>query len=380
LYREDGTPDMPTNREAQSRASRLPRRKNPYLNPHQQNELHKATTEYGRFCPVRKGSLAIVILISLALMTTPAWSQSVLSQVDDVLLDPVNITAEMSLQGVTVITFEALLTNLDSADMSSFSFRVDSLEANVLSASVNGTAAGAYATQLDRYTEITVSFSTPVLPGERVWLSVRVRALDLQSEPFAGASPGTLIADFIFYVRPLNEYHNFTFAATLPEEALLSEESLDPLFPDSGSNSTDGRSLSFVWFTSSLQPGQERVFIVKYQFPCTESGPFPGSPLLLWFGIGIGILVGAAIAVFGPRLMQRVRKIGRVRFVGVTTEEEEILDIIRAKGGKCLQKALYTDMDMSQAKVSLILTNLEERGLVRRFREGRENVVHIMEE
>jgi uncharacterized membrane protein len=26
------------------------------------------------------------------------------------------------------------------------------------------------------------------------------------------------------------------------------------------------------------------------------------------------------------------------------------------------------------------LNNLEERGLVRRFREGRENVVHIMED
>jgi uncharacterized membrane protein len=35
---------------------------------------------------------------------------------------------------------------------------------------------------------------------------------------------------------------------------------------------------------------------------------------------------------------------------------------------------------MSQAKVSLILNNLEERGLVRRFKEGRENMVHLMED
>jgi uncharacterized membrane protein len=35
---------------------------------------------------------------------------------------------------------------------------------------------------------------------------------------------------------------------------------------------------------------------------------------------------------------------------------------------------------MSQAKVSLILTALEERGLVRRFKDGRENTVHIIEE
>ena len=54
--------------------------------------------------------------------------------------------------------------------------------------------------------------------------------------------------------------------------------------------------------------------------------------------------------------------------------------MIRQKGGSCPQKDLYTEFDMSQAKVSLILNNLEERDLVRRFREGRENVVHIMED
>ena len=66
--------------------------------------------------------------------------------------------------------------------------------------------------------------------------------------------------------------------------------------------------------------------------------------------------------------------------MGVTSEEEEVLEVIRQKGGSCPQKDLYTEFDMSQAKVSLILNNLEERGLVRRFREGRENVVHIMED
>ena len=82
---------------------------------------------------------------------------------------------------------------------------------------------------------------------------------------------------------------------------------------------------------------------------------------------------------FGPKILYRLRRIGKVRFVVVTSEEEEILEVIRQRGGSCPQKDLYTEFDMSQAKVSLILNNLEERGLVRRLREGRENVVHIME-
>jgi uncharacterized membrane protein len=94
----------------------------------------------------------------------------------------------------------------------------------------------------------------------------------------------------------------------------------------------------------------------------------------------LGIIAGIVLALGGPKFYQRIRRIGTVRFVGVTTEEEEVLEVIRQKGGSCPQKDLYTEFDMSQAKVSIILNNLEERGLVRRFREGRENVVHIMEE
>lgn len=336
--------------------------------------------EYGSGFCLRKEVLGLVILLSISLMTLPGSSQAEVSQIDEILLDPVHITAVMSPQGVTVIAFEALMRNLGPTDISQFVFRVDSLEANVLSATVNGSTTGVYASLLERYTEIVVSFPESVVTGESVWLNVRVRALDLQSDALAGANQGTLVADFIFYIRPLHEYHNFTFIATLPEEALLSEQSLVPVFPDSDSNFTDGRSLSFGWFTPTLQPGQERVFIIKYQYPCTESGPLGGSPLLLWIGIVIGIFVGAASVLFGPRVLQRLRRIGEVRFVGVTNEEEDILDTIREKGGSCLQKDLYTGSDMSQAKVSLILNNLEERGLVRRFREGRENVVHIMEE
>jgi uncharacterized membrane protein len=94
----------------------------------------------------------------------------------------------------------------------------------------------------------------------------------------------------------------------------------------------------------------------------------------------LGVLGGIVLTLGGPKAYERIKRIGSVKFVGVTSEEEEVLGVIRRKGGSCPQKDLYTEFDMSQAKVSLILNNLEERGLVRRFREGRENVVHIMED
>jgi uncharacterized membrane protein len=233
---------------------------------------------------------------------------------------------------------------------------------------------------LERYTEIVVSLPVSVETNESVWVNIRVRAFDFQSELVVGTDPTRLISDFIFYIRPLDTFYNFTFTAVLPSEALLSQESIVPIFPGADANYTNGVSLSFVWFTPTLHPGQERVFIIKYQLPNFENSPLGSSPLAILIVALLGVAAGMLLILFGPRVYQRIRKVGKVRFVGVTSEEEEILEILRTKGGSCSQKDLYRDLDMSQAKVSIILNNLEERGLVRRFREGRENVVHLMEE
>ncbi len=60
--------------------------------------------------------------------------------------------------------------------------------------------------------------------------------------------------------------------------------------------------------------------------------------------------------------------------------EREVVQLLSGKGGSCLQREIYENLDMSQSMVSMLLTGLEERGLIRRLREGRENIVHLVEE
>jgi len=61
--------------------------------------------------------------------------------------------------------------------------------------------------------------------------------------------------------------------------------------------------------------------------------------------------------------------------VGYLTE-----DLLTRKGGLCSQRDIYDDLGMSQSLASMVLTGLEQRGVVRRFREGRKNVVHLIDE
>jgi hypothetical protein len=321
--------------------------------------------------------MAALVLTSMLFL--PVQGDVQLAQLEDVILDPVEIKAIMTQDGITTLNLRARAINQGSTSITSISFRIDSLNVEILDSEVNNTATTSSLNTLDRYTEVVVFLPTPLEENDTTWVELNIEATDFQSEPYIGFDSTRYYGDFIFYIRPVTELANFTFTAILPQDALLSRESVVPLFPASDSNYTDGASLAFVWFTDSLQIGQERVFIVKYQYPNAQPGPL-GSFLFESILIAVlGVIAGIVLTMGGPKFYQRVKRIGIIKFVGVTSEEEEVLEVIRQKGGSCPQKDLYTEFDVSQAKVSLILNNLEERGLVRRFREGRENVVHIME-
>ncbi len=328
---------------------------------------------------MRRTVLAMITLFLASMLFLPVQGDVQLAQSEDVILDPVEIKAIMTQEGITTLNIRARAVNQGSTSITTLSCRIDSLEVEIIAAYLNDTVTTASSIQQDRYTEVIISLPTPLEENDTVWVEFTLESTDLQ-EPTVGFDSTKYYEDFVFYIRPMTDLANFTFTAVLPQDALLSRESVVPLFPASDSNYTDGASLAFIWFTDSLQVGQERVFIIQYQNPIAVSGSL-GSSLFESIVIGVlGVLAGVVLTIGGPKIYQRIKRIGTVKFVGVTSEEEEVLEVIRQKGGSCPQKDLYTEFDMSQAKVSLILNNLEERGLVRRFREGRENVVHIMED
>jgi uncharacterized membrane protein len=331
-------------------------------------------------CIVQKTSILLLSFVIVSLLLIPADGEAQLAQTSDILLDPVDIKAVMDNEGLTTVSVKARMVNNGGTSVTQLNFRIDSLSALLTLARVNQTLAIAETIEYDRYTEVVVDLGLTLGPNESVWIDLGFLASDFQSDLVNGTDIKMLVGDFIYYLRPLTGLGNITFTAVLPTGAMLSQQSIVPLFPNTDVNYTDGSSLSFVWYTSALQPGQERVFIIKYQTPNYEASPI-GSFIIESIVIAfLGFASGIGIVILGPRILYRLKRIGKVRFIGVTSEEEEVLEVIRRKGGSCPQKDLYTEFEMSQAKVSLLLNNLEERGLVRRFREGRENVVHIMED
>jgi uncharacterized membrane protein len=59
----------------------------------------------------------------------------------------------------------------------------------------------------------------------------------------------------------------------------------------------------------------------------------------------------------------------------IPSDLQEVLSIIRDRGGRITQKDLRLRLNCSEAKASLMITDLEDRGLVKKVKKGRGNVI-----
>lgn len=64
----------------------------------------------------------------------------------------------------------------------------------------------------------------------------------------------------------------------------------------------------------------------------------------------------------------------------LSSDLHEVMNTIRSHKGRITQKDLRSRLDYSEVKVSLLLSELEKRGLIRKLKNGRENIVILLDE
>lgn len=103
---------------------------------------------------------------------------------------------------------------------------------------------------------------------------------------------------------------------------------------------------------------------VQILFP--ENGD--SSRLLVW---GFVLLLAIALmAFFGVPAYRRSR--AKIEFDSLP---EEILGFVRKSGGRVTQKDIRKQFPMSEAKISLVLTDLEAKGSIQKIRKGKANII-----
>jgi uncharacterized membrane protein len=98
------------------------------------------------------------------------------------------------------------------------------------------------------------------------------------------------------------------------------------------------------------------------------------------FGIILVILAFIAIILYFHFSKSHFIKESKESEIKSETEEEleKIIKFIKTKGGRVTQKEIRKEFPSSEAKISLIITELESKNIVKKIKKGRGNVIILI--
>jgi len=128
---------------------------------------------------------------------------------------------------------------------------------------------------------------------------------------------------------------------------------------------------------------EENALPENYEYILPELGEAEArSMLLALVAISVIVIAGAAVFYYA-KIYPKKKLVGAkkvegpppVKVVGLPDDLKEVMDVIRASGGRINQVELRQKLPYSEAKVSLMIADLEDRGLVRKIKKGRGNII-----
>lgn len=162
---------------------------------------------------------------------------------------------------------------------------------------------------------------------------------------------------------------------TLPEGYGLVERST-PYEPADAQVGSEGRRIFLRWTEENPELASRLRYMVRYE----EVAAFERIPTWQLAGISLIFLLGlAGIAVYVRRGRERGKTIASI-FPVLKEDEQEVLRYIIEEDGEIEQREIVSSLSYSKAKISRLVSDLEDRGLVEKEKAGRVNVVRLTRE
>lgn len=176
--------------------------------------------------------------------------------------------------------------------------------------------------------------------------------------------------DFSHFVPIEWEVERFFNIIYLPQTATLASEIQNESFsPSGGELLSDGKHIMVYWNREGLEEGDDIYFSISYRMPIDAT----------W---DIGLMVVIAVIIIVSLGMFYMKNTYRHRSVKVIMpllkgDEKVVVEILNKHGGSANQRVIVRESDFSKAKVSRLVANLKERGIVNVEIMGRTNKVSL---
>ena len=156
-----------------------------------------------------------------------------------------------------------------------------------------------------------------------------------------------------------------------------SEYSIQSVSPVPNERDDSGQTLG--WFrTQDFINGEPNVTL-KNNPPTSVD---VGSQLYIIVGLISVVIVASLIGfyVFRRRKPNATNAVAPIAASTVETEEEKVIKIIKSSGGSMYQSDIAEQCRFSKAKTSQLLASLERKGVITRYKRGRDKIVTLKEE
>ncbi|MBW6461483.1 MAG: winged helix-turn-helix transcriptional regulator [DPANN group archaeon] len=170
--------------------------------------------------------------------------------------------------------------------------------------------------------------------------------------------------------------NNFSISFVLPTgTAMVKQNSgIAPYFPEGAviGSTDDGRHITVTWSVDEPELGSDYSYKVFYEKVVEIYANRWFYPVVAFLSI---LLVLLSFMLFK---FKKARKIKTVLSV-LHDSERKVIEILMANEGKCDQRQLVKETGFSKAKMSRMMLDLEERGLITKTRRGRTNIIELVE-
>lgn len=141
-------------------------------------------------------------------------------------------------------------------------------------------------------------------------------------------------------------------------------------------NEQDNASRTFTWYrTVDFITGKPKIVL---RFGQSELAAGPSGALLASVGLGMVAVASSIMAVVylvKKRKATKTKSSGADELTRAESEENKILEVLKANGRPMQQSLIVEKCGFSKAKASQLLKALEQRGIVRRYKRGRDKIV-----
>lgn len=158
-----------------------------------------------------------------------------------------------------------------------------------------------------------------------------------------------------------------SFTLYLPERMVLAEDK-GFIFPENVEIKSDGRRIFLVWRLNNIESQKRLKFSLIYEE--IKQQTFPFFYVLIF---SLASISSASLIIF-----KYLKKRSEKMILSLLDEfEKKVLHNIMEAGGSIKQKQIVESTGISKAKVSKIIKNLLERGLIEVERIGRTNKIKL---